>query len=103
MVALKFVTALLLGAVASSSAFKPSATALRSTYTSAEAISLSNDEVPVHILTSSRDVSRGGDCPNEGFLHIHKADVVKYHGFVAILYGAANLLETLGVQLPIVG
>jgi hypothetical protein len=102
MVSRNLVAALLLGAVASSSAFKPSATALRTTYSSTEAISLSNNEVPLHILTSS-DVSRGGDCAAEGLLHLHKADVVKYHGFAVILFGAAFLLETLGVQLPIVG
>ena len=99
----KLAAALLAGTVASSHGFKPSNTALRTTYTSAEAISLSNDEVPMHILTSSRDVSRGGDCATEGLLHIHKSDVVKYHGYACIIFAVVFLLETVGVKVPIIG
>ena len=99
----KIIAALLLGAAASSTAFKPSNTARRATYSSDEAIALSNGEVPVQVFTSSRSLSRGGGCDVEGLFHIHKADVVKYHGMMSLLYAAVFVLETIGIEVPIFG
>jgi hypothetical protein len=81
----KLVAAILIGIIASSQTFKPSNTALRPASPSAASVSF--DEVP-DISTSSRDVARGGDCTNHGLIHLHKTDVVKYHGFCALLFGA---------------
>ena len=99
----RLLSALLIGAVASSShAFKASNT--RSlTISSSDPDILLSEDVPMNIFKSSRNVGRAGDCTDEGLVHVHKADVVKFHGIAAILFAVLFLVETLGVKVPLVG
>ena len=99
----RLLSALLIASAATSShAFKASNTRGLAA-SSPQADILLSEEVPMNIFQTSRDVARAGDCADEGLFHLHKADVVKCHGYLVISFAVLFLLETLGVKVPIIG